>query len=104
VILHYPNYVQSSDAYAKWGSSAACNRGKRGLPRGKRPAATTDEATTSAPVDRIEPAIQRRESTSMEFFSGLDVSIDETAVCVVDDKGKVHVQTATATDPEAIVQ
>ncbi len=40
----------------------------------------------------------------MEFFSGLDVSIDETAICVVDDKGKVHLQTAVATDPEAIVQ
>ena len=25
----------------------------------------------------------------MEFFGGLDVSIDETAVCVVDDKGAV---------------
>jgi hypothetical protein len=23
----------------------------------------------------------------MEFFSGLDVSIGETAICVVDDKG-----------------
>ncbi len=40
----------------------------------------------------------------MEFFSGLDVSIDETAICVVDDKGTVHLQTAVATDPEAIVQ
>jgi transposase len=40
----------------------------------------------------------------MEFFSGLDVSIDETAICVVDDKGKVHLQTAVATDPEAIVR
>jgi hypothetical protein len=26
----------------------------------------------------------------MEFFSGLDVSIDETAICVVDEKGAVH--------------
>jgi transposase len=40
----------------------------------------------------------------MEFFSGLDVSIDETAICVVDDKGTVHLQTSVATDPEAIVQ
>ena len=30
----------------------------------------------------------------MEFFSGLDVSIDETAIRVVDDKGEVHLQTS----------
>ena len=40
----------------------------------------------------------------MEFFSGLDVSIDETAICAVDDKGKVHLQTAAATDAEAILE
>jgi len=40
----------------------------------------------------------------MEFFSGLDVSIDETAICVVDDQGTVHLQTAVPTDPEAIAQ
>jgi transposase len=40
----------------------------------------------------------------MEFFSGLDVSIDETAICVVDDKGAVHLQTAVATDAAAIMK
>jgi transposase len=40
----------------------------------------------------------------MEFFSGLDVSIDETAICVVDDKGEVHLRIKVATDPEAIVE
>ena len=40
----------------------------------------------------------------MEFFSGLDMSIDETAICVIDDKGAVHLQTVVATDPETIVQ
>jgi len=25
----------------------------------------------------------------MEFFCGLDVGMDETAICVVDDKGNV---------------
>jgi transposase len=39
----------------------------------------------------------------MEFFCGLDVSIEETAVCVVDDKGEVHLRTAVATEPEAIL-
>lgn len=40
----------------------------------------------------------------MEFFSGLDVSIDETAICVVDDKGAVHLQTAVETDAAAIMK
>lgn len=40
----------------------------------------------------------------MEFFGGLDVSIDETAVCVVDDKGAVHLQTSVATDAGAIMK
>lgn len=40
----------------------------------------------------------------MEFLSGPDVSIDETAICVVDDKGTVHLQTSVATDAEAILQ
>jgi transposase len=38
----------------------------------------------------------------MEFFSGLDVGMDETAICVVDDKGKVALQTTVVTDPDAI--
>ena len=38
----------------------------------------------------------------MEFFAGLDVSIDETALCVVDDKGEVHLEASVATTPEAI--
>jgi transposase len=38
----------------------------------------------------------------VEFFSGLDVGMDETAICVVDDKGNVVLQTTVVTDPEAI--
>ena len=38
----------------------------------------------------------------MEFFCGLDVSIEETAICVVDDKGEVHLRAAVVTEPEAI--
>lgn len=39
----------------------------------------------------------------MEFFSGLDVSMERTAICVVDDKGEVQMQTEVVTDPDAIV-
>lgn len=38
----------------------------------------------------------------MEFFCGLDVGVDETAICVVDDKSKTHLQATALTDPDAI--
>jgi hypothetical protein len=38
----------------------------------------------------------------MEFFSGLDVGIDKTAICVVDDKDKVALEVTVLTDPDAI--
>lgn len=40
----------------------------------------------------------------MEFFGEMHVSIDETAVRVVDDKGNVHLQKSVATDAAAIVK
>ena len=38
----------------------------------------------------------------MEYFAGLDVSIDETSVCVVTDKGDVILEISVATDPAEI--
>lgn len=38
----------------------------------------------------------------MEWFRGLDVGMDESAICVVDDKGEVALQATVATDPDAI--
>jgi len=38
----------------------------------------------------------------MEFFSGLDVSMERTAICVVDDKGQVQAQSEVVTDPATI--
>lgn len=40
----------------------------------------------------------------MELFAGLDVSIDETAVCVVDGAGEVVMRASVATDPQVIAQ
>ena len=40
----------------------------------------------------------------MDYFCGLDVSMDETAICVVDDKGAVHLQATAPTDPQAICE
>jgi transposase len=38
----------------------------------------------------------------MEYFAGLDVSMDETAICVVTDGGEVVLQASVATDPAMI--
>jgi transposase len=38
----------------------------------------------------------------MEYFAGLDVSMDETHICVVDYEGRLILETKTATAPKAI--
>lgn len=38
----------------------------------------------------------------MQYFCGLDVSIRETAACVVDEAGEVRLRSGVVTDPEAI--
>ena len=40
----------------------------------------------------------------MEYFAGLDVSIEETAICVVGDDGKVVLETEVPTEPELIAE
>ena len=38
----------------------------------------------------------------MDHFSGLDVSVKETSICIVDDAGKI-VQVKVASEPEALL-
>lgn len=38
----------------------------------------------------------------MEYFYGLDVAVDETAVCVVDEHGEVHLTVKVETDPDGL--
>jgi transposase len=40
---------------------------------------------------------------SVSYFVGLDVSLDETAICIVDDIGAIFREGKADTDPEAIV-
>ena len=35
-------------------------------------------------------------------YAGLDVSLKETAICVVDDAGKITFERSVATDPQVI--
>ena len=40
----------------------------------------------------------------MEFFVGLDVSLDETHICVVDEGGRIIKETRAASEPDAIAK
>jgi len=40
----------------------------------------------------------------MEFFVGLDVSLDETHICVVDEGGRIIKETRAASEPDAIAR
>ena len=39
----------------------------------------------------------------MKHFAGLDVSLDETAICVVDEEGRIVREARVASEPEALV-
>ena len=39
----------------------------------------------------------------MDHFSGLDVSVKETSVCIVDDTGKIVREVKVASEPEALL-
>ena len=40
----------------------------------------------------------------MDHFAGLDVSVKETSVCIVDDKGRIVREVKVASEPEALLQ
>jgi hypothetical protein len=40
----------------------------------------------------------------MDHFAGLDVSVKETSVCVVDETGKIVREVKVASEPEALLQ
>ena len=43
------------------------------------------------------------EKRSMEHFAGLDVSVNETSVCIVDDAGRIVREAKVASEPEALL-
>jgi len=45
----------------------------------------------------------QKEKRSMEHFAGLDVSVKETSVCVVDDTGRIVREVKVASEPEALL-
>ena len=39
----------------------------------------------------------------MDHFAGLDVSVKETSVCIVDDTGRIAREVKVASEPEALL-
>jgi hypothetical protein len=39
----------------------------------------------------------------MDYFAGLDVSVKETSVCIVDDTGKIIREVKVTSEPEALL-
>ena len=45
----------------------------------------------------------QKEKRSMDHFAGLDVSVKETSVCIVDDTGKIVREVKVASEPKALL-
>jgi transposase len=43
------------------------------------------------------------ETRSMEHFAGLDVSVNETSVCIVDGTGRIVREVKVASEPDALL-
>ena len=39
----------------------------------------------------------------MDYFAGLDVSVKDTSVCIVDDTGKIVREVKVSSEPEALL-
>src|SRR5471030_2168555 len=59
------------------------------------------DCSSSLEADRIGPVVWKRRP-NMEYFAGLDVSMEETHICVLDREGVVVHEAKAASRPEAI--
>jgi transposase len=46
----------------------------------------------------------QKEKRSMEHFAGLDVSVNETSICIVDEAGRIVREVKVASEPGALLQ
>src|SRR5690606_6577772 len=46
--------------------------------------------------------LKHRKERSMDYFAGLDVSVKETSVCIVDGDGRIALEAKVASEPEAL--
>src|SRR6516164_9045738 len=52
---------------------------------------------------RVNGLKHQKEKRSMDHFAGLDVSVKETSVCIVDEMGKIVREVKVASEPEALL-
>ena len=79
----------------RWGNrSAACGELKI-----LGAALQADGSTRS----RICGLKHQKEKRSMDYFAGLDVSVKETSICIVDDTGKIVREVKVASEPRALL-
>jgi hypothetical protein len=60
-------------------------------------AALQADGETRSPVTGLK---HQKEKRSMEHFAGLDVSVKETSICIVDDTGKIVREVKVASEPD----
>ena len=46
----------------------------------------------------------QREKRSIDHFAGLDVSVKETSVCILDDAGRIVKEVKVASEPQALLK
>jgi transposase len=52
---------------------------------------------------RVNGLKHQKEKRSMDHFAGLDVSVKETGVCIVDDTGRIVREVKAASEPDALL-
>ena len=52
---------------------------------------------------RVNGLKHQKEKRSMDHFAGLDVSVKETSVCIVDDAGKIVREAKIVSEPDALL-
>src|SRR6516164_6518183 len=93
------------DQFVPTSPSVGCASGQM-VYRGDRGSSLVDECGSPFSDDsgsRSGDLDHRERSYEMVHFVGLDVSVKETSVCVVDDAGKVILEQKVPTDPADII-
>jgi hypothetical protein len=52
---------------------------------------------------RADDLKHQKEKRSVDHFAGLDVSVKERSICIVDDTGKIVREVKVASEPEALL-
>src|ERR1700720_3102502 len=53
--------------------------------------------------DRQSRLLQASRGTTMDYYAGIDVSLEQSSVCVLDAGGKIVREAKVASEPEALI-